>query len=69
MPQYKVEYRESRESEVLKFDLFSASDDAEAVAETKRNFTAVQANLGARHFQVLDHDAVVVAAHQSSPDP
>jgi hypothetical protein len=48
---------------VLKSDLFVANGVGEAEAKAKRNFTAVQVNLGARHYQVLDNHSDVVASH------
>jgi hypothetical protein len=63
MPLYKVEYREYVDGDVLKSDLFVANGVGEAEAKAKRNFTAVQVNLGARHYQVLDNHSDVVASH------
>jgi hypothetical protein len=63
MPLYKVEYREREDGKVLKSDLIAADSVGQAEAKAKRNFTAVQANLGARHYQVLDHHSIVVASH------
>jgi hypothetical protein len=69
MPQFKVEYRERPEGALLKSSTVTASDAEEAETEVKREFTAVQANLGAREYQILDADAVVVAAHSTPDDP
>lgn len=67
MPQYKVEYRECPVGALLKSNLVIASGAEEAETEVKRQFTAVQANLGARCYRILDAAAIVVAAH-TSPD-
>lgn len=69
MPQYKVEYRERPDGALLKSSYIHARDTLEAEAEVKRAFTAVQANLGAREYQILDADAVIVAAHRSPDEP
>ena len=69
MPQYKVEYRERPEGALLKTSSVTASNAEEAETEVKREFTAVQANLGAREYQILDAAAVVVAAHATPNDP
>jgi hypothetical protein len=63
LPLYTVEYRERADGKVLKSDLIAASGVSEANDKAKRNFTAVEAKLGARHYQVLDHYAAVVASH------
>lgn len=69
MPQYKLEYRERPEGAVLKSALITADNADAAEAEARREFTLVQANLGARQFQVLDEHGAVVASHRSTDDP
>jgi hypothetical protein len=63
MSLYKVEYRERVDGEVLESDLIAANGVGEAEAKAKRNFTVVQVNLGARHYQVLDLRSAGVASH------
>jgi hypothetical protein len=69
MPQYKLEYRERAEGALLKSSLITADDPESAKAEARREFTVIQVNLGARHFQVVDEHGAVVASHQSTDDP
>ena len=66
MPQYKVEYREAPHGALLQSNSFTALDDHNAELAVKREFTLVQANLGARQYQIFDDDSVVVAAHRSA---
>jgi len=67
MSQYTVEYREWPEGPLLASESVSASGAEDAEATAKQRFTAVQANLGARHYCVLDDASVVVASH-STPE-
>jgi hypothetical protein len=67
MPQFKVEYRDGPDGAILKSAYFTASDVEEAEKEAKREFTAVQVNLGARQYEILGDEGRVVAAH-SNPD-
>jgi hypothetical protein len=69
MPQYKVEYRESPEGALLKSGHITAPKVEDAEAEVKREFAAVQANLGARQYEIQDDAGVVVAFHHSSDEP
>ncbi len=69
MPQYKIEYRECPEGALLKSSFVTAPNAEEAEAAVKREFTGVQANLGARQYQILDAAAVVVAEHLTPEDP
>ena len=69
MPQYKVEYRESPEGALLKSSFVTAPNAEEAETAVKRKFTAVQANLGARQYQILDATDIVVATHDSAEEP
>ena len=69
MPQYKVEYRECPKGPLLKFSFVTAPNAKEAEAEVKREFTAVQANLGARQYQILNQADVVVATHLGAEEP
>lgn len=68
-PQYKIEYRECPEGPLLKTSYIMAFNAGAAETEVRREFTAVQANLGAREYQILDAAAVVVAAHSTPDDP
>ena len=69
MPQYKVEYRECPEGALLKSSFVMASNAEEAETAVRREFTAVQANLGARHYQILTVADLVVATHANAADP
>jgi hypothetical protein len=69
MPQYKVEYRECPKGAVLTSSFITASNAEEAETAVKREFTAVQANLGARQYDILDSAAAVVATHSTPADP
>jgi hypothetical protein len=68
MPQYTVEYRERPEGALLKSSFFNALNAEAAETEVKRAFTVVQANLGAREYQILDAAALVVASHFTPDD-
>jgi len=68
MPQYKVEYRERPDGMLLKATLVTALDAEAAETEAKRAFTALQANLGARQYQILDDNSVVIARHLTPED-
>lgn len=69
MPQYKVEYRERPEGALLKSSFVTAPNAEEAEAAVKREFTAVQANLGARQYQISDAADIVVATHTGAEEP
>ena len=69
MPQYKVEYRECPEGALLKSNYITATAAEDAETAVKREFTAVQANLGARQYTIEDEAGVVVAFHRSSDEP
>jgi hypothetical protein len=66
MPQYKVEYREAPHGAPLQSNFLTAIDDVNAELAVKREFTLMQANLGARQYQIFDDASVVVAAHRSA---
>ncbi len=66
MPQYKVEYREQPQGALLKPSYITASGAEDAEMAVKRAFTAVQANLGARQYEIRDGTAVLVASHRRS---
>jgi len=69
MPQYTVEYRERPEGALLKSKFFTAANAEAAETEVKRAFTAVQANLGARQYEILDGAGNVVATHSTPDEP
>ncbi|MBY0567692.1 MAG: hypothetical protein K2P70_10285 [Hyphomonadaceae bacterium] len=69
MSQYLVEYREWPEGPVLKSDSVIATNDEDAEARVKQLFTLVQANLGARHYRILDDARAVVATHATPKEP
>jgi hypothetical protein len=69
MPQYKVEYRERPEGALLKSSYITAANAEDAEAAVRREFTAIQANMGARQYQILDDAAAVVGSHRSADEP
>ncbi len=69
MPQYKVEYRERAEGALLRSSFVTAPNAEEAERAVKGEFTGVQANLGARQYQITDAADVVVATHIGAGEP
>ncbi len=69
MPLYKVEYRDCPGGALLKTSHITAPAVKDAETAVKREFTAVQANLGARQYAIEDVAGVVVATHASSDEP
>ena len=69
MPRFKVEYRECPEGALLQSSSIVATAVEEAETAVKREFTAVQANLGARQYAIQNEAGVVVASHRSSDEP
>lgn len=68
MPQYRVEYREHPKGALLESNFLVASNAEDAEIEVKKAFTIVQANLGARQYQILDGERVV-ATHRTPDEP
>lgn len=69
MPQYKVEYRECAEGALLESSFVTALNVEHAETAVRSEFTGVQANLGARQYQILDTAGVVVATHIGAEEP
>ena len=64
MPQYTIEYLE--DGKVLKSDVVTADNGLTAWLEAKKRFTVVQANLGARDYEVSDQAGAVLMRHVGS---
>ncbi len=64
MPQFKVEYRETTNGEVLRSNFILADDVADAETEAKKAFTNIQIVGGARQYRVLNRDGEVVAHYE-----